>query len=251
VGLSIVKLARWDGQRSDRHANDDLIMAVLNLYAVLRQLPLFDDLYLKMQAQNVAIVDLQIMETERQLLRELYAQETTPLAEAMAVSANSQMWVFALYELLRTWLQRARELLAFGATLWGQPPKKRKQLLDEELKKVRGVAADGPAVAMRRRAVRTVTLKRNRDRLQKAVERVMPLFRRLEALRVSLAKHEVAKGRGAVAFAPGYGRIDPLTGSIKWQFEFKDGMSDMLSRREIADELRHLNRGGSTVGPAA
>jgi hypothetical protein len=110
-------------------------------------------------------------------------------------------------------------------------------------------------VEMQRDAIKWAIISRNRRRLSKALDRVMPMFRRLEALRIALAKHEVAKtnrkkARALVALAPGYGRIDPLDGSIKWMFDYADGTTDIVSRREIADGLRRLHRGGTTVGPA-
>ena len=37
--------------------------------------------------------------------------ERTPSDTAMFVSAQSQMWIFALYELLRTWRSRTRKLI--------------------------------------------------------------------------------------------------------------------------------------------
>jgi hypothetical protein len=37
-----------------------------------------------------------------------------------------------------------------------------------------------------------------------------PLFRRIEALRMNLAKHEVPKLHAVPAMAPGYGRINGM-----------------------------------------
>lgn len=228
-----------------------------NLYQVLTQLPLSNDLYLRMQAQNVAIVDLHIEELEGRLRAAYYAGDSTPIPEMMFVSALSQMWVFAVYELLRTWRQRVNELLALGTQLQGLRGAARAERISLEQAAIRSAFKDSAAAAMRRSAVQWARTKAKRTRLQSTLDRVMPLFRRLEALRVALAKHEVAKtgkrgkSRPLVAFNPGYVRIDPLDGSIKWLFDYADGTGDMLSRRGLADELRRLHRGGSTIGPAA
>jgi hypothetical protein len=76
--------------------------------------------------------------------------------------------------------------------------------------------------------------------LRKAVDRTERLFRRLEALRVSLAKHEVPGVKESYAMAPGYGRIDMTTGSIYWQVSLRGDEIDIVSRRRIADECRRL-----------
>jgi hypothetical protein len=70
---------------------------------------LFDDLFLSMQGQNVMLVDLYLRDLERDLLRELIEIERTPLPATLIVSALSQMWIFAVYELLRTWRQRVKD----------------------------------------------------------------------------------------------------------------------------------------------
>ncbi len=58
-------------------------------------------------------------------------------------------------------------------------------------------------------------------KLREAIDSYEVIFRRLEALRVSLAKHELPKQHGMPAIramAPGYGRIDEATGSIRWEY---------------------------------
>jgi hypothetical protein len=228
-----------------------------DLLKVLLDLPLFDDLYLQMQAQNLAVVDLHIENLEGELLTVFYRTDSTPLPEMMFVSALSQMWVFSTYELLRTWRQRVRELLQFSTDIARLRGRAIVERLASEKAAIKSAShLPSMAVELRRRAIDWASSSRNRRRLAGALERVMPLFRRLEALRIALAKHEVAKTKGKkahalVAFNPGYARIDPLDGSIKWMFDYADGTSDMLSRRQIADELRRLHRGGRTVGPAA
>lgn len=67
--------------------------------------------------------------------------------------------------------------------------------------------------------------------------RVESVFRRIEALRMNLAKHEV-KGKPQLAFAPGYSRIDDMTGSLVWFVDLGDRHVDMVSRQELGDELR-------------
>src|SRR5689334_4980844 len=70
-----------------------------------------------MQAMNLAIVDSYIEDIELQVLREYIDQERTPIQIALFSSALAQMWVFALYELLRTWRQHMRFLIEYGNKL--------------------------------------------------------------------------------------------------------------------------------------
>jgi hypothetical protein len=78
-----------------------------------------------------------------------------------------------------------------------------------------------------------------------------PVFRDIELIRVTLAKHEISKGKGLLASAPGYARIGTLTGSTTWHVVLKDGSMTMISRRDIAEDLRKACRNlASKANPA-
>jgi hypothetical protein len=209
----------------------------------LRKLPLFaDDLYLGMQATNLEIVDHILRDMESQLLALYIEKDHTPGPEAIVVSAFSQLWVFGLYELLRTWRTRAERVLEFGRSVDGASEQERNRLIQEKKAKVEkaGSAAAGlidrwPAFE---RATKDASFRR---RLQAAVDGSEILFRRLGALRMSLAKHEVPQS-GGYALAPGYGRIHMEHGSIYWQVLLGDDEIDIVSRRELADECRKLTK---------
>ena len=72
-----------------------------------------------------------------------------------------------------------------------------------------------------------------------------PVFRRIESLRMNLAKHEVPKRKGERAMAPGYGRIDGSDGSIYWMVDLGNNEVDMVSRRSLSKQLRHAVIGHS------
>lgn len=76
--------------------------------------------------------------------------------------------------------------------------------------------------------------------LRKALDRTERLFRRIEAFRVALAKHELPHAKGSFAWAPGYGRIGMTDGSIYWQVVLQGDEVDLVSRRTIADQCRRL-----------
>jgi hypothetical protein len=83
--------------------------------------------------------------------------------------------------------------------------------------------------------------------LEKAYQRVEPLFRRIEALRMNLAKHEVPKMKDVPALAPGYGRIDMMSGSMQWQVDLGKNVVDLVSRKSLADHLRTVVIGGPSA----
>src|SRR6516162_4613433 len=77
-------------------------------------IPLCDDLWLGMQAQNIAIVDRIVRHFEHEALEGFYKNDSFSIDDLYSLSAMTQVWVFALYEFLRTWLQRASKLIGYG-----------------------------------------------------------------------------------------------------------------------------------------
>lgn len=222
--------------------------APIHIREALQTLPLFDDLYLRMQALNLDVVDAFLMDMERDLLREYMEKERTPVHTATFVSALSQLWIFGIYELLRTWRQRARELLRYADELRTLNGIERDNRLTEQKRKIENAAADPMMATIHWPAFERVS---GDDAfvksISRALDRIERLFRRIEALRVSLAKHEVPKIKGSFALAPGYGRIDMVTGSIYWQVVLRGNEVDIVSRRAIADASRELAKDWSTA----
>jgi hypothetical protein len=209
----------------------------------LRKLPLFDeDLYLGMQATNLEIVDQILRDMESQLLALYIEKERTPGPEATVVSAFSQLWILGLYELLRTWRTRAERILEFGNAVNRASGNERERLVQEKKTNVEKAASAVGGLVDRwpafERATRDGAFRR---RLQNAVDGSEILFRRIGALRMSLAKHEIPQS-GGYALAPGYGRIHMEHGSIYWQVLLGDNEIDIVSRRELADECRQLTK---------
>jgi hypothetical protein len=56
-----------------------------------------DDLFLRSQAFNLSIVDHFIMGLELQLLRARFNEEKRPIGDTAFLSAQTQMWIFAVY----------------------------------------------------------------------------------------------------------------------------------------------------------
>lgn len=210
----------------------------------LQSLPLLeDDMYISMQAFSIAVVDKILEGLEQQLLAEMILEESTLFASASVVSGISQLWIFGVYELLRTWRQRARAVLRFGDESRRLPPEQRDARIAEQRERVVALAADpGSADPAHWRAFEQAAKDPEfAARVRSALERSELPFRRLEALRVYLAKHEVPRVKGSYGSSPGYGRINTVTGSIYWQIDLGNMEVDVLARREVADALRELS----------
>jgi hypothetical protein len=209
----------------------------------IRSIPLIDDdLFLGMQAFNLGVVDELLKDWETQLLARLIEEEKTPMPDAIYVSAISQLWAFGVYELLRTWRQRARDVLAFADSIKGLSKDDLEKRLSEKKVSVRNASADPEQSDI---YYNELFVKATKDiefvrRLRKAVDHSELPFRRLESLRVHLAKHEIPRLKGSYGMAPGYGRIDMLTGSFYWQVPLGKLEVDLVSRRSIADSCLEI-----------
>ena len=191
-----------------------------------------DDPYLRMQAFNLAIVDPFLTDLEYQVLQKLVDEERTPLPEAAFLSAQSQMWIFAAYELLRTWQQRCRDMIK-----WAESGGLNQKLT--ALERDQGYQHFGKLY----RAAQIKAVIADPDRMKairRDLKRTRIPFTRIETIRISLAKHEVRKKDNSVALRPGYGRINSWCGAL--DYEIENGIYSMgtINRRDIADEIRAL-----------
>lgn len=217
-----------------------------SLFQWVSTIPLCDDLFLSMQAQNIALVDLLVIRgMERELLEEYWRRDRMPLDGAMLGGAISQMWIYYLYEFLRTWRQRAQELIEAAEEYEEQQTPETK---------ADARARQKAAVEKRRKLVRIAPnfygahLEKISDAkfiasIRAYREKTELMFRRVEGVRVTLAKHEVPKtGKHQMfAEAPGYTRFDTnYSGSAYWQFTLKDGSVDVVQRRLIANEFLRI-----------
>lgn len=207
----------------------------------LQSLPVMDDIYLRIQALNIELVDAYLSDMEHYLLQEYMEIEKTPLETTLLVSALSQLWIFGLYELLRTWRQRAADILHFAEKLKPLDRNARKTLISEKKREIKSsVPLFGSEMFYWSPYAKAGKNLKFATTIRCAIDRSERFFRRIEALRVSLAKHEIPKNRGKFALAPGYGRIDMSDGSIYWQVVLEKNEIDLVSRRAIADDCRAL-----------
>jgi len=176
------------------------------LAEALQSLPLLeDDMYLRMQGLSLAIVDELLEGLEQQLLSEYIEQESTPIPTAMLVSGTSQLWVFGVYELLRTWRQRARQVLKFADEVSRLTPAQLDARVAEQKERVLRLAANPRLAnpAHSRAFERAAKDPGYAARLRSAMERSEIPFRRLEALRVYLAKARDTSDQGVFRHVSG------------------------------------------------
>lgn len=204
----------------------------MEIPAALQGLTLFRDPYLSMQAFNLAIVDGFLNGLEQQVLRRLFYEDRTPADDAMFLNAQSQMWIFAAYELMRAWRQRAKDVIKWHAN--GGLQFKLAALHEDQ-----GFHHPGNAsrAAMLRDVIADPALV---GELRDDLKRTHVLFARMEYLRVSLAKHEVSRKAKMPAIAPGYGRINSWCGAVDYELNNGRYILGYINRRDIADSLRTI-----------
>lgn len=221
-----------------------------DLFGVLRELPhMFGYLYLQMQCRNISITDQAMSPMEEQLLFQKIDLEYTPLPETLLLSAWSQMWVFAFFELMRTWKVLVDDNLKFArAIVRAKTEDARRSVIDKKVaENDRASRLTIDFGAYRRAAMRGVIdfPVENIRAFEESLEYTKGLRRMLAEVRTSLAKHEIA-GVKAYAPSPGYGLISPINGSIGWRIVYEEPRSEaIISRRDIANECRAM---GSDMG---
>lgn len=189
------------------------------------------DPFMSMQATNLALIDDFIMDIECDVMLKFWKEDQTP-SDVYFLSAQSQMWIFAAYELLRTWRERAREIEA----LVGRG--KLKQRI-EELEADRGYQHFGhEAQVEQMKAILDSPSLLNK--LREDLRAIYFPFWSLEYVRVMLAKHQMPKNPKVAAYAPGYGRINRWCGALDYHLDADRLIIGTVNRRQIADGIRLL-----------
>lgn len=206
----------------------------MSLYRALTSLYILgEDMFMGMQAYNLCMVDNFITGLEYQNLQELFAEDRTP-ASTHFLSAQSQMWIFAAYELLRIWQERSKNIVKWSAN--GGLEQKLTALKakddgiphsgrDSQIKQIESVIADPSLV----------------NRITAELKHLHAPFTHLEFIRVAIAKHQIRGKAKSAAHMPGYGRINKWCGSLDYQMEIGRVILGNINRRDIADSLRSID----------
>lgn len=204
------------------------------LYDALMSLAGFsDNPMLAMQARQLCLVDNTLNDLEQTVHLHQF-DEPRPTGKIALLSALSPMWIFAAYELQRTWRQRSEEVIKLAEN--GGFDLKAGNLerdlgyrhYDRELR----------AQQLRDAKERPDLV----DEMRIDLRRTEMGFTRLEFIRVALAKHEVSK-KGAkkpIAFAPGLAMVNRHCGSMEYELSNGGAIIGFETRRGIAETIRYI-----------
>jgi hypothetical protein len=211
------------------------------LYKWVASIPMTDDVYLGMQAQNIATVDMSVIRhIESTALDEFFSEaDRVSLPTVSILSALSQLWVFGLYEFLRTWRQRARTLITFADKLTTLATAEEREAYMKEI--TEGIKRKARYVKLAPVFYLNHVAKVGDNEFMTALRnyktKTEDLFREVEAIRMPLAKHEMVGKEKLFAEAPGFGGINKLTGSMYWQIVLSENSVTIIERRELADKF--------------
>jgi hypothetical protein len=190
-----------------------------------------DDLALSSQVFNIATVDQFLMGLEMDFLRSRMDEDTPrDPTRTIFLGAQTEMWIFAVYELMRSWRERAK--LAINLAEHGGLEAKIAHL------------AAKPSWDYGNHTV-SLQLTRARDepglvqRLREDLLRTHVPFHLLAWVRVQLAKHQ--EPGNAKSFIRSHPMMDRWTGSLKYELTQGPVIATTMSRRNLADALRGLN----------
>ncbi|WP_043696017.1 hypothetical protein [Luteibacter sp. 9133] len=212
--------------RSHEDIEPHELVTGLSSLALLRE-----DMAMSSQSFNLAAVDKFIMVLEMNFLRSRLDDES-PRDPGLSVFlvAQTEMWIFAAYELMRSWRERAKLViklvdnggLAFKIDHLQAKPSwdYGRTMVARQLVRVR----DEPALVQQLRD----------DLLRSHIP-----FHLLEWVRIQLAKHQ--EPGNAKSFIRSHPMMDRHTGSLNYELTQGPMIADTMSRRELADGLRALS----------
>jgi hypothetical protein len=201
--------------------------------AGFRSLLLFDSPDLSLQSINVCIVDQFITQLEYKLLKAKFDEERTAIDQAIFVTAQSHMWIFAVYELFRTWRDHAKNILKWSEN----------RILEQMRDGMQEGSYNQSVIVRKQQLQQFIDTPTLVSVLARDIARTDIIFYLIEAIRIRLAKHELPKvnPNSRRPRSPTHGMINQWCGSL--DYELEDGIDAILgaiNRRDIADGIRGL-----------
>ena len=221
-----------DDHAGPRRAED---IGPTELTAALNSLAGFsDNPWLVMQGQQLELIDNVLNGMEREVLRHML-DDDRPVETIALLTALSPMWIYAAYELLRTWRQRCDEVVrlassgGFDLKAAHLEREVNYQHYDRELRAQQlRIARDNPDLV---------------QRMRDDLARTEMGFTTIEFIRVALAKHEVSGSKSKhkpIAFAPGLAMPNRYTGSMEYELSVGGSIIGYHTRRDLAETIRFL-----------
>ncbi|MFC5374818.1 hypothetical protein ACFPIF_19845 [Brevundimonas faecalis] len=188
---------------------------------------------LAIQASQLCLVDNMLNNIEQEVLSRQLDDEP-PRGKIALLQSLSPMWIFAAYELLRTWRQRCEEVikLADNAGFNLKASNLERDLgyrhYDRELR----------AQQLRDAEERPELV----EKMRLDLRRTEIGFTQLEFIRVAIAKHEVSKkgNKKPIAFAPGLALINRYCGSMEYEMSNGGSIIGFVTRRDLAETIRFI-----------
>lgn len=225
----------FDDEADDQPRYRDVAeIGTSDLYDALMGLAGFgENPYLAMQASQLCLVDNSLNALEQEVMRHQFDDEP-PRGKIALLGALSPMWIYAAYELQRTWRQRCEDVikLAENSGIDLKAAHLERDLgyrhYDRELR----------AQQLRDAQERPELV----DRMRLDLRRMEMGFTTLEFIRVALAKHEVSKkgNKKPIAFAPGLARPNRWCGSMEYELSNGGAIISYVTRRDIAETIRFI-----------
>lgn len=193
------------------------------------------NMFLVMQAHQLGMVDNLLNALEDEIMRQQAHNDDAPRDKMSLLGALSPMWIYAAYELQRTWRQRCEEVikLADNGGL---------EFKADHLERDLGYRHYN-------RELRAEQLRDAQQRPELVAQMRVDLRRTeigyttLEFIRVALAKHEVSKKgskKPPIAFAPGLAWRSRYCGSMEYEMSNGGAIIGTVTRRDIAETIRSI-----------
>jgi hypothetical protein len=184
-----------------------------------------------MQATYIQVIDMRLLQMEQLMTERSWMTEKVDSFEAMELAALSQMWIFSVYELLRTWKSRSKsiiDLLESGTA--------RAKILE-----LRSDPMNFAGNWFASKIEEATSLPKWIDQTVLELNKLQPFMKLLHDVRVPLAKHENPGKKDSFAPAPGYARIDQYrSGSVIYTLILGKRAIKNTTRREISDLMRTI-----------
>jgi len=225
----------FDDER-DEHARyrDIAEIGMGDLYEALMTLAGFaENPYLAMQASQLCLVDNTLNALEQEVMRHQLDDEP-PRGKIALLSALSPMWIYAAYELQRTWRQRCEDVIKLAENSGFDL---KAAHLEQNLG-YRHYDRELRAQQLRDAQERPELV----EQMRRDLRRTEMGFTTLEFIRVALAKHEVSKkgNKKPIAFAPGLARPNLWCGSMEYELSSGGAIISYVTRRDIAETIRFI-----------
>ncbi|WP_205908981.1 hypothetical protein [Metarhizobium album] len=207
---------------------DDLVEALKSLAGFS------ENTILVLQAHQLGLVDNVLNALEDEVMRH-QADDHPPREQMALLGALTPMWIYAAYELQRTWRQRCSEEIKLAES--GGLEMKAAHL-------ARNVGYRHYDRELRAEQLRDARQQPELvERMRLDLRRTEIGFTLLEFVRVALAKHEVSKPgskKPPIAFAPGFARMNRDCGSMEYEMSNGRTITGSMSRRDIAETIRMI-----------